>query len=212
MTGASSARPVSCSSAVGSVAAVCHVRSIVRAVWSAKVVNVRPGPTSTSTRSSLPRIDGASSSARRPSSKSTVDRSCALQYPGRADSAPAHVPVSVATYGSMGSDNVTVPTIRSNWFRIGSIIDEWNACEVWRRRAGIEPRSSVRWIAVDRGRRPRQHAESRGVHRRQRRPRRRGGRRDRRAEPSPTSMIPAGSEEMSRPRSRQEPQRVVERA
>ena len=100
--------PVSCSSAVGRVATVCHVRSIVLAVWSANVVSVRPGPTSTRTRSSLPSIEGASASARRPSSNRTVDRSCALQYPGRADSAPAHAPVCVATYGTNGSDRLTV--------------------------------------------------------------------------------------------------------
>ena len=96
-----------------------------RAVCSARVDSVRPGPTSN-------RIDRPElASVLIPAAKRTGSRACRAQYAGDvASSGRIQSPVTVETYGVVGSRRVTPAISSVNGPIIGSIMGEWNACDV----------------------------------------------------------------------------------
>ena len=107
----------------------------LRSVSAAKVARVFPGPTSRKIGSGP---DRAWRTVRTASANFTVSRICAAQYSGRVTSLPAQAPVSVVANGIVGGDSDTRDTCVANSSSIGSIIDEWNACDVCSRRETID--------------------------------------------------------------------------
>ena len=69
---------------------------------------------------------------------------CAAQYAGEvACSGVIHVPVTLEIYGMRGAVSVNDATRRSSSLATGSIMNEWKACVVGRRRL-TTPRASSR--------------------------------------------------------------------
>ena len=96
--------------------------------------SVRPGPTSTKCQEPL------SSRNRMPSPNRTARRRCVAQYSGLAAlSASIHLPVTFDTYCSEGAASSMPASSSMNSWMIGSIIGEWNACDVCSRRNSARP-------------------------------------------------------------------------
>jgi len=87
---------------------------------------------------------GSCSSSCTPAENRTVCLRCRVQYSGDLASLPViQVPVTFEMNGMVGAFRVTLPTSAAKAPSAGSIIAEWNACEVSIRRT-IAPRADIR--------------------------------------------------------------------
>ena len=104
----------------------------------ARVESARPGPTSSRAGR------GWRSSSPRPSAKRTVERRWRAQYAGSvAISAVIQAPVTFDRNGMRGGASAACATSSAKGSRTGSIIGEWKACEVRRRRVSTPLSASV---------------------------------------------------------------------